>query len=370
LNVLRCRLSSPSRGDRGRALLRVGKTVCLIAWLIAAVAVEARAEPPVTFAVLGHLRGDAGRPNYLMGELLEEVRVVKPDFVVLTGDMIYGDTHADTPIAKSVEAEWDALDAWLAELAVPSYRVPGSHDVHDPTTRDIYVNRYGDLVRAVTVGRVRLLLLNSTDVPQEGDTGQWGGHRDIGAGQIEFIKRHLADAESYDHAFVFLHHLLWWKSGAAWWKTVHPLLVDRKVRAVFSGEYGPMKFSHVNRDGVDYFQGSIESAPAEDAVVHARHRLPSRMLSLQFDNFLYVTVDGADWKVHVETLGETSSRKFTPQFWHESNQSTASSQWIRLWEIVGRPKRLGAAAVMLLMIFALGYLMSAWRGRRAAARCK
>ena len=344
------------------------KAAWILVALIVTTDVEAQGDESISFSVLGHLRGDAGRPNYLMDELFEEVRVFNPDFVVLTGDMIYGDTHADITDAASVQAEWDALDARFAGLDVPSYRVVGGHDIHDVTTKDIYVRRYGDPVQAVSVGRLRLLLLNSTNVPGDGRTEPFGKQRDLDPDQIDFIKRQLSDADSYDHVFVFLHHLLWWEPDAAWWQSVHPLLAGGKVRAVFCGEYGPMKFSHMNRDGIDYFQGSIESAPAEDAVVHARHRWKSRLLSQQFDNFFHVTVSGADWSVKIETLGEVSSRKFTPQFWHTADQPTASRKWKLLWEVLRRPKGLAAIAAVVAIIFSLGYATSAWRGRAALKR--
>lgn len=343
----------------------MGRAIQLWTLFCVVSAADASGSESVTFAVIGHLRGDAGRPNYLMGELLEKVRTAKPNFVVLTGDMIYGDTHVEVPDPASVEAEWDALDAWIAALGVPAHRVVGSHDIHDEITRDIYVRRYGDPVQAVSVGRLRLLLMNSTYVPRDGGSGMFGTQRDIGSDQISFIQEQLADEDSYDHAFMFLHHLLWWKPDAAWWRTVHPLLVGTKVRAVFSGEYGPMKFSHINRDGIDYFQSSIESATTSDALEHARHRMASRMLALQFDNFFRVTVDDAHWEVHVETLGEVSSQKFTPQYWHAANEPIASMKWAWVQDIVRRPKRLVAVMVVLVIVFVLGCLASARCARRA-----
>ena len=42
---------------------------------------------PFSFAVLGHIRGDRDHKlNPKLGELLDHVRALHPDFVVLTGD--------------------------------------------------------------------------------------------------------------------------------------------------------------------------------------------------------------------------------------------------------------------------------------------
>ena len=110
-----------------------------------------------------------------------------------------------------------------------------------------------------------------------------------------------------------MHHILWWhRQQAAWWRDVHPLLVGRNVRAVFGGDFGPMKFSHMQRDGIDYLQCSIEGIPD---LKFLRNILYSRLLSQQFDNYLHVTVNGPQVTVAVKTVGEISLGKFTPQQW-------------------------------------------------------
>ena len=57
-------------------------------------------------------------------------------------------------------------------------------------------------------------------------------------------------ADESGHVFLLMHHMLWWKEDAPWWAQVHPLLLGTNVRAVFAGDYGPMKFSHLRRDAI------------------------------------------------------------------------------------------------------------------------
>jgi len=276
-------------------------------------------ETSLTFAVLGHVRGDPptdGILNYLIDEVIADVNAQQPDFVVLAGDMIYGDCHSTPADARTVTAEWDALDAKLRELDAKVYRVPGNHDIHDLVTRDIYYQRYGQPPRVINIGKTRLLLLNSCWVRSDEYQGPKKGVRGwpIGSDQIQFIKAVLSDTENYDHAFVFVHHLLWWKPDAPWWRDVHPLLVDRKVRAVFSGDLGPYKYSHKRQDGIDYLQCSIENKPQ---VSMMRYFESSRLLSQLMDCYLLVRVTGDNVDIELRPVGALTSGNYSPQRWAE-----------------------------------------------------
>lgn len=317
---------------------------------------------PLRFAVLGHIRGDADGPSYLLDELLSEVRALDPDLVFLTGDMIWGDYHGDPVDTSLVAAEWRHLDSALASLDVPVHRVPGNHEIADVVARDLYESRYGLPPRAFDVGGVRFVLLASAWIPEDGDAGR---HRfirgvPIDSAQVGFLRDALDPSDDYEHAFVLMHHLLWWDEDAPWWRDVHPLLVRGRVRAVFSGEYGPMKFSHMERDGVRYVQSSVEGRVGLPIL---RALESSRLLSQQFDNFVLVTLDdpdGAEVDIEIETVGEVSSGHFTPQRWreiHESEDAGLLAALVRFWADVRSPRRLVLLGGALLAALGLGVLL-------------
>lgn len=317
-----------------------------------------------SFVVLGHVRGNAnGAMNYLFDELIAEVRKLAPDLIFLTGDMIWGDFRK--PLAAEViKQDWDRLDAALGQIGIPIYRVPGNHDINAPLTRDIYFTRYGDLPQAITYRGNRFILLNSTYVP-EGEAPvpikESIGGKQLDLRQIDFIQKELTRSNQYDHVFLFMHHILWWRENEPWWRDVHPLLVGRNVRAVFGGDYGPMKFSHMQRDGIDYIQSSIEG----DVPIKILQELESsRLLSQQFDNFLYVTIDGPQVTIDVKTFGEMSSGKFTPQRWHAMYQYEKPLVK-RVWDVVSPPRRL-VALVLVIGVSFLGGVISAlaWKYRK------
>jgi hypothetical protein len=295
-----------------------------------------------SFVVLGHIRGDEnGKMSPLFDELLSRVRMRAPDMIFLTGDMIWGDYNVGIPDADGVKRDWDRLDAALGQLGVPVYRVPGNHDINDPITRDIYFARYGELPRASTYRGSRFILLNSSWVPENSQAATvprpYIRGKQLGPRQVEFIRNELSDSHRYDHVFLFTHHLLWWhREEATWWREVHPLLIGKNVRAVFAGDYGPMKFSHMRRDGIDYVQSSIEG---DISVNMLRGLISSRLLAQQFDNYLHVKVNGPLVTIHVETVGEMSSGKFTPERWRAINEYEPRKKPFeeRLRDVIGSP---------------------------------
>jgi len=336
----------------------------------------APAPEPIRFVVLGHVRGDGNRllnPRFI--ELLERVKALEPDLIVLTGDIIWGDVQTPNPDPLSIVHQWEAVDSALDLLGVPVLRVPGNHDISDVVSRDIYIERYGRPPSVVRVAGHRFILLSSAWIPADGDTLKnpfVGGH-DLDSAQVGFLRSELTGHEEPGRVFVFMHHLLWWeqpsgpsrpdKPRGAWWSEVHPILVQGDVDAVFTGDYGPLKFSHTRRDGVEYYQASIETQVSLEML---RARPSSRILSSQFDNFLEVTVTDSAADVRVHTVAEVSSGEFTPaRYAAISAPSPGDPDPLlqRAWRFVGTPKRVIALGMLAIVFFVGGYLL----GRRRLA---
>ncbi len=323
---------------------------------------------PLTFVVLGHIRGGEIGLSSKLGELLTEVRRIRPDVVFLTGDIIWGDYNSKKTDSAAVEAEWQAVDSALATVGAPVYRVPGNHDINDGVTRDIWARRYGALPQSITIRGNRFLLLASGWVPAPGDTGKalYIRGKDLDQQQVEFLQRALEAPAPAGRTFVVMHHLLWWEPDtASWWRTVHPLLARGRVAAVFSGDYGPMKFSTLERDGVRYVQSSIEDSVP---VIMQHNRLSSRLLSSQLDNFLVGTVNGGDVRLEVRTVGALSTEQFTPVRWRAINEGSdtraVAPLRARVWELIGSPKRLAMLGLAIAAVFGAGMLAGARRRHR------
>jgi hypothetical protein len=323
------------------------------------------ASRPFSFVVLGHLRGGhAALINPKLANVVERVRALHPDFAVLTGDLIWGDVDNKPSRPDVIEAEWNALDSALAGMHIPIYRVPGNHDINDIHTRDIWMRRYGPLPRLVTHGNTRLLLLSSSFIPPDGDTTQmkYIAGVDLDSGQLGFIRRTLADT-GWAHTFVFMHHNLWWEPDSApWWRQVHPLLAAGHVDDVFSGDYGPMKFSTKARDGVRYYQGSIE---LQVDIPRLQRFERSRLLSGQLDVFFEVKVAGDSSDVIVHPVAELMG-DWTPERFQQINYPPPLTPSERVRELVHDRRRLTMIFLPAGICLVLGALIG-WRaGRRAA----
>ncbi len=184
--------------------------------------------------------------------------------------------------------------------------------------------------------------------------------KDLDDDQRSWLDNELKRSSSTP-TFVFMHHLLWWEPDEGrWWTDIHPLLAQARIKAVFSGYYGPLKFSTVQRDGVRYFQTSIEY-PVSLGMLQILE--PSRVLSAQFDNFLEVTVRAPDVDVEVHTIGEVSSGEFTPSRHRAIVQGPPRTLWVRLTDFVGTPQRLTALFSVVGCAFCAGWWL---RGRRRA----
>jgi 3',5'-cyclic AMP phosphodiesterase CpdA len=324
---------------------------------------DSLAPRPFTFAVIGHVRGkNDGKLNPKMGELLERVGRIKPDFVVLTGDIVWGDIQSDIADTAEVRREWDDIDSAFATLGVPVFRVPGNHDISDLGTRDVFRQRYGPMPAVVERYGSRFILLSSAWIPADGDTRHQRIVRPtaLDPAQVAFLKTELSRQGTWDQTFVVMHHMLYWSDSASWWRDVHPLLAAAGVSAVFAGDYGPLKFSHLTRDSVHYLQASMEGIMTLETL---RNFERSRVLSSQFDNFLVVRVRGPEMSTEVETLGEFSSPQFQPAFYDSMMPRPKPTGWRRMVAELATPRKLLVLGLFGLMALGVGVLLGKRLGR-------
>lgn len=314
------------------------------------------------FAVMGHLRGNEnGELNPWMDEIVEALAADAPAFVFLTGDLIWADYHAERVDREAVERDWEALEAALSPLGAPLYIVPGNHDINDPVTAELFRERYGPRPEAVRIGESLFLLLDSTlydDMVPTPSPRTFTRTDALPEEQVAWIERTLDEHKDARHVFVFVHHVLWWENDAAWWEDVHPILARFPVRAVFAGDFGPLKFSHTERDGIQYIQSAIVGF---SHVQTARHFEATRIMNYQFENFVVVEVEGETVKFVVRTAAALATGKQSPERHHEifaPAQITVREKLDRALGGATRRSMLGAAAFGFAMLGgAFGYLV-------------
>jgi len=298
-----------------------------------------------TFAVLGHTRGgpdDGMLPTARYAEMVRDVRRAEPDFVVLAGDLVYGDFHSAVVDREAVRRDWDAVDAVFAQLGCPVHRVPGNHDVWESTTRDLWIERYGPLQQSFEFEGSLFLLLNSCWTPASGETGQCPPRfirgQQLDAERRAFLDREIAAHPDATHVFAFLGHMLWWEPEAAWWSEVHPLLAKSPTRAVFAGDLGPWKFSHLQRDRIEYVQVAAEFVPPPLEML--RNRESIRALSEQLETWALVSVRGSELDIDIRTLGALDPALHTPSNFLSVHEHDAGSFERKVFSRMDTPSKL------------------------------
>ena len=347
------------------------------------VAAPEQVSQPFTFVVIGHLRGGKEKTLYArMDELLAEVRAAKPDLIFLTGDLIWGDVEDSLTSRASILAQWEALDARLNTLGVPIYRVPGNHDLHDPVTRDVFFERYGPLPRVVTFRGSRFFLFNTVFTPEGNQATPIKLTKTVrlDSAQVGFLRDELAKAPA-EHDFLVMHSVLWFYEHDPWWTEVHPLLAERRVNAVFTGDLGPAMYTHLVQDSVQYFRTTLNAIVDKGVSADAPQGL---IRTLQFENFLQVRVNGPEVQYAVRIVGATTSPAFGPDRWraifgdepdpgrYYDPASYAVKAKVRPpFSLLARvrselsPKRAVALLGLLGLVFVAGYLVGTARGRAA-----
>lgn len=351
------------------------RCLSIVASLTLALAAQAQTDA-YRFAVVGHIRGGPGNgniPTAKLERLIDDLRSQQLDFVVLTGDIVWGDIYPQGAVdGPAIRGDWETIDALLERVGVPVHRAPGNHDVWDPITRDLWLERYGPLHRSFEHRGSRFVLLNSCWTP-EGDWGRTPGMYIRGAPlpkeQIGFLRSTLASAPTPRHVFVLMHHMLWWDESAPWWAEVHPLLREAPVRSVIAGDMGPFKFSREERDGIQYLQSTIDYTDRPPLVM-LRNREESRGLAAQLDNYLVVEVDGEHVRHELRIVEAFEGDAFSPQAWREVYAYDAGTLERRVFNRMNTPERavawlvrvgIGAFAAGCVTAAAIGWL---WRTRR------
>jgi predicted MPP superfamily phosphohydrolase len=97
--------------------------------------IYADAEDSFKFIVVGDRTG--GHVEGIFEEVINEVKLLKPDFTMCVGDLIEGYTE-DT---MTIHAQWDTVINIVKELPCKFYYVVGNHDINNENDRKIYERR-------------------------------------------------------------------------------------------------------------------------------------------------------------------------------------------------------------------------------------
>jgi hypothetical protein len=208
--------------------------------------------------------------------LFDEIALVRPAFVLWSGDTVYG--YCDT--REELRGEYEAFLALATRGAAPLFNAPGNHEIHSgqtcpssiptpelcgpPCSEEVFQGYFGQLYGSFDYAGAHFIALD-TDVPNEEDA--------ILGKQLEWLQQDLERNKTARAIFLFSHTEFYSsplidppagkshpavKNGAE----LHQLFRRYPVKAVFSGhEHVFWREPTEKHDGIAYFVAGGAGAP-------------------------------------------------------------------------------------------------------------
>jgi len=203
------------------------------------------------FMVVGDRTG--GCVGGVFSEIIDEVTLYDPDFVMCVGDLIHG--YTDDTLA--LHAQWDTLIAIVEKLPCPFYFVAGNHDILNLTDRDIYEQRTGcERYYSFDHMNSHFIVLDNTMV-------YWNPPQEMDEEQIAWLKSDLKKNKKADNIFIFYHvpsYLYALQRNEE--DPFMALFESHNVTTVFTGHHHT--YSYLSHNGIEYINvgssgGGIEN---------------------------------------------------------------------------------------------------------------
>ena len=224
-----------------------------------------------TFAIISDLNG--GERDGIFSIAVEQVNLLRPEFVLSVGDLIDGGTEDQAQLKK----EWESFDQRASKLKAPFFHLGGNHDLTNVAMREFWTNRYGPRYYHFKYKNVLFLMMDSEDYSEtrmheiylarakaieilDGDhpedypqteyyamderrTGE------VGNAQNEYFEKVLADNRDVRWTFVLMHKPVWMRENGNNLERLEKTLANRPY-TVINGHFHA--YSHTSRNNRDY----------------------------------------------------------------------------------------------------------------------
>jgi len=231
-----------------------------------------------TFAIIGDKTGGGLDKWPVFDRAIDEINILKPDFAIMVGDLIQGDTTD----LKQLAAEWKEFWDHQSDLIVPFLPLPGNHDITNRVMYDYWEKHIGLTYSAFTYKNCLFLLLNTEE--WHTNSGEWTNW--FGEEQIEYVKSQLAQHKDVRHTFVLLHRPLWLQKHSGWEEIEAAL--GKRAYTVFAGHYHRLTL-HTRNDRRYFVLGATGGGFTPQAVREYG----------AFDHYSLVTVDDEEVNVAI-----------------------------------------------------------------------
>ncbi|MHC4601095.1 MAG: metallophosphoesterase family protein [Planctomycetota bacterium] len=230
-----------------------------------------------TFAIVADRTSSGPISLRVLEQAVEELNVLRPDFVITVGDLIPGYTNHEKWIHQMKQ-----FRVIMDRLEVPWYPVAGNHDIywggknkpkaqHEPD----FEKHFGPVWYSFPHKKCRFVAFYTDEGDPE--TGKRAyddpAAQKMSPEQAAFLEQTMEAAKDADHVLLFMHIPRWGFGGAADWKRTPKILRKAgNVSAVFAGHTHVMQY-YGTRDGIEYHTvgttgGSLEAWCPEQGFLH------------------------------------------------------------------------------------------------------
>lgn len=122
---------------------------------------KAKASDRFTFAIISDL--NSGEREGVFEVAVEQIKLLKPEFILSIGDLIEGGTEDTLQLKK----ELDHFDTRAAAASIPFFHIGGNHDLTNPTMRAYWEKRYGRRYYHFIYNHVLFLMVDSEDYEEK-----------------------------------------------------------------------------------------------------------------------------------------------------------------------------------------------------------
>jgi len=217
---------------------------------------SANLDHPIRFAVIGDRTG--GHHPGVYSSIVEEIELLKPDFVINVGDMIEG--YADD--SAIIRSEWNDYLSIISKLSMPIYYTAGNHDIWSDMSEEYYSNEIGKPYYSVDIDGIHFTFIDNSIAEESSE---------VDDEQIDWLKDDLAANTGMAYTIVFMHKPFWYNSLADGKPDMlHDIFVEYGVDAVFTGHFHIYFVGEF--DGITYTSlGSSGGGVPEDIVGPVYH---------------------------------------------------------------------------------------------------
>ncbi len=230
-----------------------------------------------SFAIIGDKTGGGLDKWPVFDRAVAEINLLEPDFAIMVGDLIQGDTeNVDT-----LKAEWAEFWQHESGLNVPFLPLPGNHDITNRVMYEYWRDTLGRTYSTFTYKNCLFILLNTEERHNPVYTDRNWAEGWFGAEQTRYAVDALERHRNVRHTFVLLHRPVWLYENSGW-APIEAALGDRAY-TVFAGHHHNLTLH--TRDDRRYFVlgatgGGLAPKDAPEAGA--------------FDHYSIVTVEGEE----------------------------------------------------------------------------